>query len=137
MADPARQRLWVIECKAITPGRMPHEVATEARKLFDERGGKLSAVEKHRRREADVRGRPSRALARLGHPPDEGWTVEALIVVDQELFTPYLRRSPVRVVPLDHLRSLIASPGTPMGSMDTHGGSGVDRPLVAPSSPVL
>jgi len=38
----------------------------------------------------------------------EGWAVEALIVVDQELATPYLRRPHMRVVPLEYLRSLVA-----------------------------
>ena len=31
------------------------------------------------------------------------WKVEPLIVVSQELFTPYLRRSPIRILSFDAL----------------------------------
>jgi hypothetical protein len=109
VADPCAKVLWAIECKAFSPARIPHEIQGELHKLLVGRGGKRSAAERHARRTAYLGAHLSEVLASLGLGGSEGWAVKALIVVDQELATPYLRHSPVPVVSFDRFKLLVAS----------------------------
>jgi len=103
VADPKKRRLGVLECKDFAAARMPHEMDYELKKLFQGKHGEKSMIEKrtdwvHMHKEEilawlrlDGAGRASR------------WRVEPLIVVSQELLSPYLRKSPIRVVSLAQL----------------------------------
>jgi len=100
VVDPGEKRVWVIECKDFAAAHMPHQIANELENLFLGKSGKESKVA---RRVAWVREHLDAVLEwykveRMGR-----WEVEPLIVVSQELFTPYLRRSPIRILSFDAL----------------------------------
>ncbi len=83
--------------------RTPREIAHELEKLFEGRHGEKTMIEKR----ADwARGHVGDLLNRLGLDGARNanrWRVEPLIVVSQELLSPYLRRSPIPVVSLQKL----------------------------------
>ncbi len=103
VADPARRRLGILECKDFAMARTPREIAHELEKLFEGRHGEKTMIEKR----ADwARGHVGDLLNRLGLDGARNanrWRVEPLIVVSQELLSPYLRRSPIPVVSLQKL----------------------------------
>jgi hypothetical protein len=78
-------------------------MANEIANLFLGQNGKASFVEKHQRRVDWVREHIGEVLDWLHLPRDGDWQVEPLIVVDQELMTPYLYASPIRVIALAEL----------------------------------
>jgi hypothetical protein len=98
--DPGKRRVWVIECKDFTAAHMPHQIANELEKLFLGKGGKESKVE---RRARWVRENLDSILEWFKVGGRGKWKVEPFIVVSQELFTPYLRRSPIRILSFDAL----------------------------------
>ncbi len=98
--DPGKRQVWVIECKDFAAAHMPHQIANELEHLFLGKGGKESRVE---RRAAWVREHLDAVLEWFKVERAGSWKVEPLIVVSQELFTPYLRRSPIRIRSFDAL----------------------------------
>jgi hypothetical protein len=98
--DPGERRVWVIECKDFAAAHMPHQIANELKNLFLGKGGKESKVE---RRAAWVRENLDYILEWFKVGERRKWKVEPLIVVSQELFTPYLKRSPIRIISFDAL----------------------------------
>lgn len=108
-ADERHKVLWVIECKAFAPARIPHEMQAELHKLLVGRAGGPSAAERHARRAAYVGEHRTEFAVALGLRAGDGWAVKALIVVDQELATPYLRQSPVPVLSFERFTRLIAT----------------------------
>ncbi len=98
--DPGKRRVWVIECKDFAAAHMPHQIANELENLFLGKGGKESKVE---RRAAWVWENLDYILEWFKVEGRGKWKVEPLIVVSQELFAPYLRRSPIRILSFDAL----------------------------------
>jgi hypothetical protein len=100
--DPGNRRIWVIECKDFAAARMPHQIANELEHLFLGQNGKKSQAEK---RTEWVRTNlvPILEWYKMKGP---GWKVEPLIVVSEDLFTPYLRRSPIRILSFDTLMEI-------------------------------
>ena len=103
VADPARRRLGILECKDFAMARMPHEIDFELKKLFEGKHGEQTMIEKR----ADwARMHVDDLLNWLGLSGVEHtnrWRVEPLIVISQELLSPYLRRSPIPIVSLKKL----------------------------------
>ena len=82
--------------------RTPREIAHELEKLFKGKRGENTMIEKR----ADwALGHVGDLLNRLGLDARNAsrWHVEPLIVVSQELLSPYLRRSRIPVVSLQKL----------------------------------
>jgi len=102
VADPQAQRLGVLECKNFKMARTPHEMAYELEKLFEGKNGGPTQCEK---RAAWARSHVGDLLERLGLSREKAskWRVEPLIVVSQDLFLPYLRKSSIPVVSLQKL----------------------------------
>ncbi len=98
--DPGERRVWVIECKDFSAAHMPHQIANELENLFLGKGGKESKVA---RRAAWVREHLDAVLEWYKVKRTGRWEVAPLIVVSQELFAPYLRRSPIRILSFDAL----------------------------------
>ncbi len=98
--DSSKRRVWVIECKDFTAAHMPHQIANELENLFLGKGGKESKVE---RRARWVRENLDYILEWFKVGSRGKFKVEPFIVVSQELFTPYLRRSPIRILSFDAL----------------------------------
>ena len=101
-ADPKKRVLWAVEAKGLAFARNPAELANELKSTFQMSGDKKSAVDKHLERAAWLRDNLDSTLDVLGIPASERrrWKVEPLIVVDHELQSPYIVRSPVPVVPV-------------------------------------
>jgi hypothetical protein len=95
--DRGNRRVLVIECKDISLGRTPREVRHELEQLFIGTRGRASTVAKHKNRRAWVRNNLDYILKHFGLPVTRKWRAEALIVVDEEIVSPYLYRSPIRV----------------------------------------
>jgi hypothetical protein len=102
VADPQKQRLGILECKNFKLARTPREVAYELDKLFEGKHGGKTQSEKR----ADwARNHIGDLLETLGLSRENAskWRVEPLIVVSQDLFSPYLRKSSIPVVSLQKL----------------------------------
>jgi hypothetical protein len=104
VADLTSRVLRCAECKDLALARTPFEMAREMDNLFRGQGDRPSIVERHQKRTNWIREHLTLVLDWLKVEPTEGWKVEPLIVVDQELLTSYLRASPIRVISLEELR---------------------------------
>ena len=81
-------------------------MANELEAFFEGKHGNKSTIEKHQRRVEWVRQHLHEVVMWLGGDSPDEWTLESLIVVDQALFAPYLRHSPIRVVTIEQLKEL-------------------------------
>jgi hypothetical protein len=108
-ADPRTRTMWVIECKAFAPARIPFELQGEIHKLLVGREDRLSAAERHARRARYICEHITEIVAAFGLGTTSGWMVEAFIVVDQELATPYLRQSPVPVLSFEQFKAIVST----------------------------
>jgi len=107
VADNQLKKLLVIECKDLALARTSFEMSCELTTLFIGSTQKKSIVETHQRKTRWVCKNLGQILSWLG-VDSGGWTVHPLIVVDREMFTPYLKRSPVPIVPLEKLKDDLA-----------------------------
>ena len=89
------------------PRAVPHELANELQSLFKGTERRKSKVDKLLARTEWVRLNLSNVLEEFGLPRNAGWTVEPLVVVDEEVFSPHLYASPVPVVSLRQLRDTV------------------------------
>ncbi len=104
VGDPKRRRILVVECKDLSLARTPFEMAHELTELFDSANGKKSIIEKHEARTQWVRTEIRDVIKFLGGDPIHSWVVVSLIVVDEPLVAPHLRRSPIPVLSLEELK---------------------------------
>jgi hypothetical protein len=104
VADPRLSCVRVIECKDLSIARTPYEMAGEIAELFVGTEHELSVVEQHQKRADWVSKNLPQVLQWLGVTSPKKWKVEPLIVVDGELFTPFLQRSPIPVISFEELR---------------------------------
>jgi hypothetical protein len=72
--------------------------------------GRLGHLGKHTRMVAWLREHASELLTELDLV-DVGWRIEGLFVVDDDLYGPYFRETPVPVIPLLRLRGTIMERG--------------------------
>lgn len=101
VADQKRRHLLAVECKDLALARTPYEMAGEMRNLFRGTEKRASIVELHQHRVDWLRKHLPEVLGWLGI---RRWKVKPLIVVDRELFTPFLQSSPIPVVPLEEVK---------------------------------
>jgi hypothetical protein len=99
----------------------------ELRNLFEGTEKKKSIVLLHERRMLWVQNHLREVLTWLGIGTTK-WTVESLIVVDREMFTPYLKRSTVPIVPIETLSDDLAKRGWPAERLNVK-----SRPSTRPS----
>lgn len=102
VADPQRRRLGILECKDFAMARTPREIVHELEKLFEGKHGEKNMTEKR----ADwARAHVGDLLTYLGLDATQAkrWRVEPLIVVSEELISPYLRTSTIPVISLQKL----------------------------------
>jgi hypothetical protein len=107
VVNAVKKIIWVVECKSLAVGRMPFEMTNEITNLFRGKKGKTSIIERHQKRVDWVADNLSDVLTWLGVPVSEGWRVEGVIVVDRELFTPYLEKSAMPVIAFHDLPSVL------------------------------
>jgi len=105
VVDPIRRWLGIVECKDFVVARTPYEMDSELKKFF-QGNGKKSAIEKVEERATWVRENVGKILTwlQLG---DIGkvkkWKIRSVIIVSHELFTPYLKKSPIPVISFEKL----------------------------------
>jgi len=104
VVDRRRKRVSLVECKDLAQARTPYEMASEITNLFLGSPGKKPIVLLHKRRTDWVREHLTELLDWLKIKPTNGWNAKSLIVVDRELFTPYLKDSPIPIVAIEKLR---------------------------------
>jgi hypothetical protein len=73
-------------------------MSNEITNLFLGHGRRKSYIEKHNNRVLWLRAHIKEVLDWLGISDVKRWKVEPLVVVNQELFSPFLRGSPMRVI---------------------------------------
>jgi hypothetical protein len=78
-------------------------MANEIRSLFHGHGHKKSYVEKHERRVSWLKANLEGVLRSFGIDSSKKWKIEPFIVVSQELLTPYLHTSSMRVISYEQL----------------------------------
>ena len=105
VANPDRRRLLLVEAKDLGVGRTPFELSNELRQLVLGSRHEPSMIERHRRRHEWIQDNLEDVLATVGIMLEGDWQVEAIIVVDEDLMTPYLRETQLRVLSLRDLRA--------------------------------
>jgi hypothetical protein len=111
IVDRKRKLVSLVECKDLAQARTPYEMASEITNLFLGSSCKKAIVLLHKRRTDWVREHLTELLDWLKIKPAKGWKLESLIVVDRELFTPYLQDSPIPIVAIEKLRDEVARSG--------------------------
>jgi hypothetical protein len=92
-ADRTRRRIFAIECKDLTPDRMPNEIRADLEMLFIGSPGKKekpSAQAKHLTRLRWLREHHDEVVAWLLGERGESWTIEAAIVTSRPLVSRHL-----------------------------------------------
>jgi hypothetical protein len=103
VADKTLKQLLVIECKDLALARTSFEMSCELTTLFKGTRHKKSILEAHQRKIRWVSRNLEQVLTWLDLNTEE-WKVQPLIVVDREMFTPYLKQSTIPIVPIEKLR---------------------------------
>lgn len=104
VGDPQHRRVLVVECKDLSLGRTPFEMAHELAELFEGVNGKKSILEKHKARTQWVKVHLLDVVRFLGGDPKLRWAVVPVIAVDEPLVAPHLRQSPIPVLSLEELK---------------------------------
>lgn len=97
--DVSRREIWALECKAYERARVPHEFSAQLKKLLDNKNGHVA---KHLRRVEWVRSHRVDVLAHFKITPSKkelvGWRVRSRILVEDEIFAPYLQKPSIEVI---------------------------------------
>jgi hypothetical protein len=99
-----------VECKDLAHARTPHEMFSELTNLFRGTEKKKPIVALHQRRAHWAKQHITEILVSLDIRVTKGWKVVPMIVVDRELFTPYLESSPIPITPIETLRESLSKP---------------------------
>ena len=106
--DVTRRRVHVLQCKDFVAAGTPYEMKGEMKKLFVEATRAGTVPEKLLLQVEWVRSHLSQLLQMMKiNDSSHDWHIEPLIVVDRELVTPYLFKSPVPVIPMLELVTLL------------------------------
>lgn len=100
VANPARRRLWILECKDLSPASTPWRLRGELDNLFF---GDDSIEVKHGARVEWARVNYRDLLVHLGIRDDRRWQVHGLIVTDRELLGPLLGGGAAKVTSVSRL----------------------------------
>ena len=105
VADTQRHRLLLIEAKDLGQARTPFEISCEIQELVVGSKDHVSMIDRHIRRADWIRANVSDVLETLELPTGK-WTTEAVLVVDEDLMTPYLTEgTKLPVISLRRLKS--------------------------------
>lgn len=105
--DVMSHSFWLLECKAISLGRVPHELRNEIEDFFGEASSDKSIIERHSRRRDWCRKHLADMVEAFGLDVNHAWKVDALIVTKERLFTPNLRASALKVVCFEDIFEII------------------------------
>lgn len=100
VANPVRRRLWLLECKDLSPAATPWRLRGELENLFV---GDDSIEAKHGARIEWARANYRDLLVHLGIQDHKRWQIQGFIVTDRDLLGPLLGGSATKVIPVDRL----------------------------------
>jgi hypothetical protein len=100
LADPARRELIPIETKDLNAAITPPELRNELDELFGTEAGRLGDLHKFAERVEWIERHREDVLMemRLDSPDANSWTVSPLVVLDRELISSFIAKSPVTVL---------------------------------------
>ncbi|MCK8503235.1 hypothetical protein [Myxococcus fulvus] len=106
VAVPSRRRIIAIEAKSLAMARTPAEFANALESTFESRDDNSCAVDRHIERVAWLRDHTEGCLKLFGiqHENVRKWKVMGIVIVDQELMSPLLARSTLRVLSLRRIK---------------------------------
>jgi hypothetical protein len=94
---PKIKTIVLIECKNILIARTPFEMLSELNELFVDSENNTATVTKHKRREKWVKDNLDFVLSVHNISRKGIWKVESLLVVSDELITPYFYKTTIPV----------------------------------------
>jgi hypothetical protein len=103
--DASKRWSFVVECKDLEGARTPFEMGNELTNFFMGTEQKRSIIDKHQGRVRWVAENLDEVLGHFQIVRTGKWKIGSLIVIDRELFTPFLRASPVPIIPLERIRA--------------------------------
>src|SRR5690606_20695576 len=103
--------VYVLECKDLSIARNPYEVHHELNNLFVGTKKKPSIVEKHSRRTTWIMNNLDFMLSNYGVSTKGKWVVKPLVVIDEEMISPYLykEKKGMRVISFNQLKEELES----------------------------
>lgn len=104
VADVRRRRIIAIETKDLAIARTPAELANELSETFQVGAPKPSSVDRHLERVEWLRNHLPDVVNWLRLDPRKRWKVEAMVVTDSELLSPFLKRPAIPVLSLRMLQ---------------------------------
>jgi hypothetical protein len=96
--------MYVVECKNMAPDRMPHEVKSDLETLFEGKGDRPSAQDKHLKRYDWVLTNLKQVLDSWGLAGGD-WRVLPLFVLSQPLHAPLLGHAKMKVLSMADLQA--------------------------------
>ena len=105
VVDISSRRAYVVECKDLEGARTPFEMSNELANFFRTDAQRRSIIDKHQGRVRWVCKNLGEVLEHLQVASVGEWEVGSLIVIDRELLTPFLRASPVPIIPVERIKS--------------------------------
>ena len=105
-ADKKRKVLYVVECKDLALARTPADLSNELLNLFVGQGGRKSTMAKYEARVEWVMRNKGQVTKWLGCERNMNWQIVPWIVVSDDLFTPYLRKSKMSVLSFRQLKGI-------------------------------
>ena len=112
VAYPEERKLCAVESKDLAVARTPPELSNELESLFGSPRKPKGAAQRHLERVEWLNEHMEEVLVWLGIPSSNAseWSVEPIVVVDQEILSPYLASIPLRVVSWRELRDQLEGP---------------------------
>jgi hypothetical protein len=107
VAEKRKRKILLLEVKGLGAARTPFEMASEITELVHGSHGHPSMIEKHKRRLEWIQQNLAEVLADLDLDSLRPWTVEVLMVVDEELMSPHFVDTDVRILPFRELQGFL------------------------------
>lgn len=109
--NPRTKSIYLLECKDLSIARNPYEIHHELNNLFVGTAKKPSIVQKHSKRTMWIKENIDSVLANFSLSTKGKWLVKPLIVIDEEMISPYLynEKEYMRVISINKLKEELDS----------------------------
>jgi hypothetical protein len=109
--NPRTKSIYLLECKDLSIARNPYEIHHELNNLFVGTAKKPSIVQKHSKRTMWIKENIDSVLTHFGLPTKGKWIVKPLIVIDEEMISPYLykEKEGMKVISINTLKEELDS----------------------------
>lgn len=109
--NPRNKSIYLLECKDLSIARNPYEIHHELNNLFVGTAKKPSIVQKHSKRTMWIKENIDSVLANFSLSTKGKWLVKPLIVIDEEMISPYLykEKEGMQVISINKLKEELES----------------------------